>query len=576
MSKFNPTSWLNRSRVFSDSSNDMSISESLAGLKFASQSQSSLTGGAMTSNEGLSPVPPPPSPHVERLTSSVYSSTKKSKSKLLRQRTQDEKVTHSPNVRHHARHQSEPVVSAVHYPLDSEGYGLYHNTNCPSVELGAIGALRDPNDHVDGDSGMISYSHSRSHSNGASTHNSQSVSVDNINTNPTMRQPSVASRSRNASHAIKRNESYENSSVISGLSADETHCGDDGKSYKSNKSASELSASRGLVYQSHQSHHNHPLTKGHVRHGTEGRDFGDAFDHLIHAPTEHHHYRNSPSQNHRKRYSSKPAHHRSQSDTTALRHPPSSSSTNYHLTKKLPAHATLREQLTSANKSSSIPRPQILQSRSTSNTVQSLSSTSSSIAPDAFRNCTTQPVTHGVTTSSSGITTTTTTNGLRTVPSSGSGFSHPSIEQSGDETTSSHSLNSYRKHNELLGTRPRRKFNPSSGGGSASSNPTSTNYNTSTTRNPHCHPSSNEDCDERSLQDVPEGDPSTNWNDGRSLDGRSVLSSANGSARSTGTPRSRKKVKDELKFILKKLIPGKLLVRNIDNITLERSEGCLT
>ena len=38
MSKFNPTSWLNRSRVFSESSGDFSTTESLAGLNYASQS----------------------------------------------------------------------------------------------------------------------------------------------------------------------------------------------------------------------------------------------------------------------------------------------------------------------------------------------------------------------------------------------------------------------------------------------------------------------------------------------------------------------------------------------------------
>lgn len=579
----------------------------------------------------MSPLPPSSlligEHHPHPSGGSVYTSAKKSR--LLRQWKYDEQMQaqqqlqqlqlgppanasgttstttqghSSPMVRRHTRHQSLPLDPTYSFAPPTTNTQTTHD---PSVDLDAVHALRDPSCHTnDDDESGISYTPShQSHISNASQ--SITPSVDYINNHPTATRrqrnnvnaptATAATTTNNNNQRIKANDSYDNASVISGLSADETHC-DDGKSYRSNKSKGEPSSNNNII------RNNRP--KGHhVRHGTQGRDFGDAFDHLLYAPPEsssdmYYYYKNSPPPTSRKQYqhhshvkphrkkkyssSSSSNHHRSQSDSVALhmRHHPSSSSPNKYLLKKkpLPAHATLREQLASSttpsatkSSSSNIPIPQLLQSRSTSNTVQSLSSTSSSCAADAFRIYAVQQHMTNPTGSNNNTTIpTTTTNGLRSVPSHGSGLSHPSsMEQSEDGTTSSHSV-----YHDLLGTRPRRKLHTPL---SASSSVSSSNNN-NTKHNPY---NEHEECD-KSLQDVPEDDPSTNWNDGRSVEGaRSVLSSANGSAKSrrsrtsSSTPRSKKKVKDEMKFILKKLIPAKLYMRHT-NVTLERSEGCLT
>ena len=623
MSKYSPASWLNRSRVFSDSSVDISAKSeaSLAGLKYASQSSmeisGSVDGGACAGVSGGGVLSPLPSSAVAAAaaaaaaaaTNEYTSSAKKTKTKLLRQWTHtheesnlqsqhpdhkpsgndDERLAHTPQQhnkqppsleqqqqqkqqnasrrhmskqKHHIRHKSMPFVSTTssyhHHNVtrDPQGYGPYHRDTC-TVELDAVRALRiDPTGDEEDDGGKSSSS-GISYSQGGEGGNSRSGRSGSYNS-----RSGTNHRSNYHNNTNRPSESFEIASCISGLSADETHC-DDSKSYKSNHSNSQFKIPK-------------------------GRDFGNVFNHLIHEPyqrdDEHYynintssssHSRSSPrSTSHVKKQIRKPTHYRAQSDTMALhhhaygrqpshfqqqqqqqhqqqQHHPNNYPPKYHKRKKsLPAHATLREQIIANH----VFKPQLLQTRSTSlTTAQSQSTASSSCAANS-----TQPSTQP----SSTIT------GIRRNPSSGSGISNQSFEQSEDGTTtnsSSHSLNStyYKQYNDLLGTRPRRKLH----------RPISNNQLS--------YPSTEgEYTEDRSLQDVPEDDPSTNWNDSKSVDGsRSVLSkSTNGSIQdmTAGTPRSRKKVKDEMKFILKKLIPARLMITRNTNVTLERSEGCLT
>lgn len=230
--------------------------------------------------------------------------------------------------------------------------------------------------------------------------------------------------------------------------------------------------------------------------------------------------------------------------------------------KALPAHATLRER---------IAKPQILQSRSTSNTVQSFSSTSTSGA-GAGGNGKNGVVWNGQPMPGSDqqypqyyyshhhqqypMTQ------LPHVPSAGSG-SYPSTNaaDSNEESTSSaaansNSTSSYQTQtSKLLGSRPRRVYHSRS----HSMGHHSTGNN------------SNGNGDGLSLQDVPEDDPSTKWNDAKSTDGKSVLS---GSTTTSKSVRGRV-IKDEIKFIVTKFVPARLRKSKSKNITLERSEGCL-
>jgi hypothetical protein len=123
---------------------------------------------------------------------------------------------------------------------------------------------------------------------------------------------------------------------------------------------------------------------------------------------------------------------------------------------------------------------------------------------------------------------------------------HSSSVDNGETQKSSNS--SYVKRNTSLTTRPRRRLHPS-------------------------NPSKTDDYDEKSLQDVPEGNTSTKWDDMKSVDERSALSS-----NSTPTSGQRKRViKDEIKFIVTRFVPTRLRKSKLNkSVTLERSEGCLT
>ena len=276
----------------------------------------------------------------------------------------------------------------------------------------------------------------------------------------------------------------------------------------------------------------------------------------------------------------KPNHQRVQSDTMAFR--PSTAGSNgtnsgassYYKTaptstfsksKNLPAHATLRERMSTPS-SSGISKPQLLQVRSTSNTVQSLSSSSSN--NNHYYNDGSGGHVSGSGGNGGGMVWNgqPMINGLLTVPASGSGSSTNYVHADAIGEGVSSSSSSYHKHHVLLGTRQRRGYYPS-----PNSNLTS-GKTPNDSNNNHNH-NSNDD-KSTSLQDVPEDDPSTKWTDSKSMDGKSVLSGKSGTSAVTIGQRKRV-VKDEIKFIMTRFVPPRLRKGKNKKVNLERSEGCL-
>lgn len=497
MSKFNPATWLNHSGLFSDSSADVSTNESLAGVHYASQSS---LGSAQINAGGENPslVATAAGLSNRRAAASSNDRHQHKGNELLRQWKYDESHSLREDTRNsdilneqpslppsqHIRQMSMPIISssgAIRSTPQNRrpGFSDYQESNpYPAMQSTTDGhyannfAIEVQSD--DDDSGPYPGTH------------------DGLN----------------------RNESFGASSCISGLSADETHF-DDGRSYKFNGDTNRV----------------HPLL--HPRdtrtlQAPKGRDFGDAFDHLILDGQSNDEadncYRTTNSTGSRRVYHNKntvrPRHMRVQSNLEYR-------SNSHPLTKPkhLPAHATLRERITSSN----ILKPQILQSRSTSNTVHSSSSTSQSAASYVRHGANGRPIENIKI-------------GGRSSSLSSNGGGHSDNDGYHDELALNPGL---RRHNELLGNRPRHNIHYQS------TNRTLDGY------------------DEKSLQDVPEDDPSTKWHDARSIDGRSILSNAS-------TTQRRRVIKDEIKFIVTKLVPARLRKGKNGSITLERSEGCLT
>jgi len=512
-------------------------------------------------------------------------SSKKSKTKSKSKPKTKSKTKHT-----HVRHVSHPVVSTHKLELEREQVEQFPPDADYSISI----------DSTDDDDDNIGLNRNRS-SNDVHGH----------------------SRAR-PGRIIDRSESFGNVSHISGLSADETHY--EGSGYGHHSHGSGHGNVQGHGYYGHLRNgytHGHSNSTGHIHghgHGHrsprsshrvhpllnpdpesgkmgKGRDFGDAFDHLIHGkddsangaghagangrdkrsdpsgsssgkgggpgghPT---HYRVSSSSGRRtEKNLQRPTHLRAHTDTMALRgvYVPGNLHTK---SKTLPAHATLRER---------IAKPQILQSRSTSNTVQSFSSTSTSggngkngvvwngqsmptgaeYSHHNFhqQNQTQHPQQHNYHLH------------LPHVPSMGSGSgSYPSTtadtnEESSAANSASASNGSHQTQtSKLLGTRPRRCL-----------------HSPHTRSHSYGHGQSDDGGDNKSLslQDVPEDDPSTKWNDAKSTDGKSVFSE------STSTSMSGRKrvIKDEIKFIVTKFVPARLRKSRSKNVTLERSEGCL-
>lgn len=497
MSKFNPAAWLNRSGLFSDSSADVSTNESLAGVNYASQSSlgsAQINAGGENPSlaataAGLSNRRAPASNndlHHQLKGNELLRQWKYDESHSLREDTGNSDKLHEqpsspPSPSQHIRQMSMPIISssgAIRSTSQNRrpGFSDYQESNpYPAIQSNA----------------------------GSHYTNNFSIEVQSDD-DDSLPYPGTHD-------GLNRNESFGAASCISGLSADETHF-DDGRSYRRNGDTNRV----------------HPLL--HPRDtralpAPKGRDFGDAFDHLILDGQSNDEadncYRTTNSTGSRRVYPNKntvrPKHMRVQSNLEYR-------SNSHPLTKPkhLPAHATLRERIT-------IVKPQILQSRSTSNTVHSSSSTSQSAA-SYVRHCATGRPIENIKI------------GGRSSSISSNVGGHSDIDGYHDELALNPGL---RRHNELLGNRPRHNVH------SQSTNRTLDGY------------------DEKSLQDVPEDDPSTKWNDAKSIDGRSVLSNAS-------TTQRRRVIKDEIKFIVTKFVPARLRKGRNGSITLERSEGCLT
>lgn len=526
MSKFNPAVWLNnRSRVFSESS----FEESLAGVNYSSQSTLDVgTGSNRELSVGIDPLSPTAASITGRSPSSKTMNLKVSESPknvnvssatdevLRRWQTQNESCDNQNPKGHHQLHQEQSGITTR-----SSKSHLRH-MSIPVVS------------HTDVDHRQSFRDFERAP---YAAHNEiyrQTGSNDDDS----------SSRNNASAEIIGRNESFGCSSCISGLSADETHF-DDGRSVKSSDTSNQYR------------HRMRPLPESGNNDGdiSKGRDFGNAFDHLIGTDREFdddlqncYRVKTNTKQPKKKYYNSsvqRPTHLRAQSDTMAYRPPTANSlSSNYnmqYLKPKVPAHATLRERISTSN--SNLPKPQILQTRSTSNTVQSNSTTSSTNNADNTRNGGNGGVWNGQSDRLG--------NALSSVPSVGTGSANfNSFDPSEELTTSASYHNGYQKHNELLGTRQRRPFH--------------------TPSNSRVY----DDFEEKSLQDVPEDDPSTKWTDSKSTDGRSILSGA-----STAASGQRKRVvRDEIKFIMTRFVPARFrhMRSNNRSVTLERSEGCLT
>ncbi len=527
MSKFNPAVWLNnRSRVFSESS----LEESLAGVNNASQSTLDVgTGSNRELSVGTDPLSPTAASISGRSPSSKMMNLKVSESPknvnvssvtddvLRRWQTQNESRGNLHPTGHHQLHQEQSGTTM----RSSKSH--FRHMSMPMVS------------HTDVD-------HRRSF---RDFERAPYAAHNEIYRQTGSKDDDSSSRNNGNDGIIGRNESFGCSSCISGLSADETHF-DDGRSVKSSDTFNQYRHRMG------------PLPELADNDGdiSKGRDFGNAFDHLIGTGREFeddmrncYRVKTNTNQPKKKYYNSsvqRPSHLRAQSDTMAYRPPTATTlSSNYnmqYLKPKVPAHATLRERISTSN--SNLPKPQILQTRSTSNTVQSNSTTSSANNVDNTRNGGSGVVWNGQSDRLG--------NTLLSVPSVGTGSAgfNSSFDPSEELTTSASYHNGYQKHNELLGTRQRRPFH--------------------TPNNSRAH----DDFEEKSLQDVPEDDPSTKWADSKSTDGRSILSGA-----STAASGQRKRVvRDEIKFIMTRFVPARFrhMRSNNRSVTLERSEGCLT
>jgi len=340
---------------------------------------------------------------------------------------------------------------------------------------------------------------------------------------------------------FKRNDSF--GSLISGLSADDTY-------FESNMKTTNHQPNM------HPHYPNSDKYRGHVRSKTcvpsKGRDFGRVFDHLIKEEGEFEDAEiirrvnsntssstnNTPSRT-KKYYDpriQKPTHLRTQSDITAF----SRSSHHHHnpqYLKHKPAHATLRERITSGN--STLPRPQIIQDRSTSITAQSsLSSGNTDLALGNNGVWNGQPLDN----LRNG-------NGMAVAPPIGEYSVCGKSEEEGEDITTL-----YRKQQkELLGNRPRRQYRPNSAASTCISG----------------------DVNEDRIHDGMNDDPLSIASGSRfNEDGRSVFSGA-----STTSGQRRRVVKDEIKFIMSRFVPAQLrkVLKNDKSVNLERSEeGCLT
>lgn len=511
MSKFNPASWLNRSRLFSDSSGDFSANNdsSLAGLNYASQS--SIGSG----NNGLALSPSP----AQFSRKTINNSNNRS---LDQSQSQDQGIERILT--------EDGLIRQWNY---GEGSNQRHDDDL-NMDMGNLNKvpptrpLTPPRQH---------------HVRHASL---PAMPKSNTDAVAPIRRPYTAQTNNHGTHfrkytfdesdcsedqgSIDRNESFGNSSIISGLSADDTLYSHEGKNINTGVRAVDVPHDR--------RHRVHPLLKPKDKTGgiPKGRDFGNAFDHLVDDLNDqeldeaNNCYRVTTASDRKRRHNGnvrKPQHLRSQSDTAAFRPKVySQSPSQFMKSRTLPAHATLRERINR----NAIPKPQLLQSRSTSNTVSiSSAGTSNGGGVDG--------VNHGVWNGQP-------VDNVRV--EDGQPIAHSSSVDNSETSTSSNS--GYAKHNSLLGTRPRRRLHPN-------------------------NPRVTDDYDEKSLQDVPEGNASTKWDDMKSVDGRSVLSN-----NSTSTSGQRKRViRDEIKFIVTRFVPSRLRkIKSNKSVTLERSEGCLT
>lgn len=169
-----------------------------------------------------------------------------------------------------------------------------------------------------------------------------------------------------------------NSSIISGLSADEASTAFDDPRKMRMSSAYQRPKNRIPDTRRPHSADEVPVS---------GRDFGDVFNHLMVQNVD---LLDDDSCNNHSMYSlsrnlerPKPLHSRATSDTSAYRSISRQDSFPHHQTSKssLPAHATLRECLDTmkaGDASLRIPKPHMLQSRSTSSTVFSSTNTTTS------------------------------------------------------------------------------------------------------------------------------------------------------------------------------------------------------
>mmetsp|Transcript_15138 Transcript_15138/g.17284 ORF Transcript_15138/g.17284 Transcript_15138/m.17284 type:complete len:604 (-) Transcript_15138:242-2053(-) len=593
MAKFNPSLWLNRARLLSNSSLDFSTTESLAGLNYVSHSSIGSAANMHPSPEPYSregyktkkttpntpSMPAPssadhhhrhdPSPEAQLLREWVHEGKKNSQTpvasnqrnwlspgrrKSLENSNNHNSPSRSPSRRKHNRHLSMPT--AVH--------NAHEAFRRKSIDHGHEGCGHG-GDHYD-------------------THDEVHVGDNVVDLEAKDFSIEVRSRDNSPDNREPRLDvaSFENGSCISGLSMDETQC-DDGRTYKYLDAANE----------SHHTHRFHRhidyrydprdqqfLDQRHRRRDTKGRDFGDAFDHLVKPDPddESHCYRTTMSHGYRKHgghtshgYSHnlmsarpKPLHNRAQSDTMAFRpRTQGSASSTHHYNvptqpKTLSAHASLRDRLQLMKK------PQILSSRSTSNTVQSSSNTSATSTSNSVSASTQpnpgvvwngQPIDHivgcystpprpGARPYSSGIYSTGGALSIGSYPSLDPEDVFTSQGESASSTGGSGTGGYVMTQDGLLGTRQRRIFHSSA-------------------------PSrfqifDEDDEEERSLKGVPENEQ----------DLRSIESTTS----STLTPgRRRKIIKDELKFMVKKFVPARVRKSNKNkSVTLERSDGCLT